>query len=855
MAQRTLPTGTVTFLFTDIEGSTRLARAAAGRWSGIVEDHNRILRGAVEMARGAVVRTEGDAVFAAFPDAVDAVHAAVAAQRTLAAHPWPPDSAVRVRMGLHTGRGVLGGDDYVGVDVHEAARVAGAGHGGQVVLTAATRALVEHELPEGVRVRELGEHLLENLDHPTRLHDLEIDGLPSFFPPLREADAPGNLAEDRTSFIGRAEEVARILGLLERERLVTLTGPGGTGKTRLALRAGRAARGFTRGAWFVDLSPIREPDLVLSAIADALGVHPEGSVPVIEAAARRLADGRTLLLLDNLEQVPDAPDRVAELLDRVSGVSILATSRAPLRLSRERELPVGPLSLEGDEESDAARLFVERAASVGRELDGDEAVRELCRRLDGLPLAIELAATRTKLLTPGAILERLGERLDLLSARARDVPERQRTLRAAIAWSEELLGDAQRRLFAALSVFSGGCTIAAAESVCGPAVPGLDIEDGLEALLDHSLIRRRGDRLDMLETIRDYGRERLAETELLDQVAERHAAFFTSVAEEAEPHLTKRDREALAARIQAEEANLRAVLRYVVAVDRGALGCRLVGSLWRYWQMVGRGREGAGWARQVLALPSAAEPSRERVRALLAQGNLAYWLGDQATMLDSYTAALDLARDLSEPALEAEALADLGFASIWREEPDEAIASFAASARLRSDAGDRVGVAWTRVGMAIAHGLRKDHDAMLPLLEEAEATFEEADDLFGLENVLGMLATIEFERGEIDRAEERIRRLLLATQVDVSTAAGLSAMANIALARSDPERAMRLWGAVEGIADAAGGGRIPSVLVPLGDTRADAAAKLDPETASALAAEGRAMDPADAIAYALGDDG
>src|SRR6266540_1118108 len=525
-----LPTGTVTFLFTDIEGSTRLLQELGDRYTAILGEHAAIVRRAAAEGGGVQVSTEGDSFFLAFRSPVGAVRAAVAAQRGLATHDWSAGPPVRVRMGLHTGEAVPGGDNYVGIDVNRAARIADAAHGGQVILSEATRGLVERSLPDGASLRDLGEHRLKDIAHPEHLHDLVIESLPSEFPPPRTLDArPNNLPLQLTSFVGREEQIAEIRQLLGRTRLLTLTGAGGTGKTRLALQVAAAIlTEYRDGSFFVDLSSVTDPALVLSVTALALGVPEMAGRPILEAVRDHLHDKELLLVVDNFEQVAEAGPAIQELLTASPKLKVLVTSRVVLSLRGEQEYVVPPLEPPDPERLpdvltlgrfEAVRLFTERALAVRPRFrlteENAPAVAEITARLDGLPLAIELAATRTKVLTPQQILPRLQKRLSILTSGARTVPERQRTLRGAIAWSHDLLDDAERRLFARLSVFSGGWTLESSEAVCDPEGLGLDALEGLTSLVDKSLVRRtepaEGDpRFSMLETIREFALEQLA---------------------------------------------------------------------------------------------------------------------------------------------------------------------------------------------------------------------------------------------------------------------------------------------------------------------------------------------------------
>ena len=478
MGARPLPSGTVTFLFTDVEGSTRLLQEHGPAYADLLAEHRRAIREALARHDGVEVDTQGDAFFVAFPRAGEAVAAAAEAQRALAAGP------IRVRMGVHTGEPLLTDEGYVGMDVHRAARIAACAHGGQIVLSETTRRLLDAEPP----LRDLGEHRLKDLIGAERLFQLgEGD-----FPPLRTLDAT-NLPVVSLPLVGRERELEELVAMLSNgTRLLTLTGPGGTGKTRLALQVAAELVGRLHdGVFWVPLGALTDPGLLPSEVAQTIGAPDD--------LTGFLRGRELLLLLDNFEHLLDAAPVVSAILGACAGVRVLSTSRAPLRVAGEHEYRVDPLP-----DKQAAALFTERARAVGREVAPDATVEEICRRLDGLPLAVELAAARTKLLAPERLLERLDSALALLTGGARDAPERQRTLRATIEWSYDLLDPGPRELFSRLSVFSGSFSLEAAEEVCGAEL------DDLGALVDYSLLKPIGeDRFFMLETIGEYGRERL----------------------------------------------------------------------------------------------------------------------------------------------------------------------------------------------------------------------------------------------------------------------------------------------------------------------------------------------------------
>src|SRR5262245_15747314 len=543
---RELPTGTVTFLFSDIEGSTNLLHELGADYASALAEHREVMRASFSAHAGVEVDTQGDAFFAAFARASDAVAAAAEVQSSVAPGP------IRVRIGLHTGEPQITDEGYVGLDVHRGARVCAAGHGGQVLLSQTTRDLVD------VETTDLGEHRLKDLLEPQRLFQLGTEE----FPPLNTLDWT-NLPVQATPLVGREQELTEAGALLREKRLVTVVGPPGAGKTRLALQLAAEAADEFENVWWVGLQEIRDAELVEPTIAQTVGAKAD--------LAGYLRDRNALLLLDNVEQLLGYAPRLAELLAGSSSLKVLTTSREPLHLTLEQQYPVPPLP-----DEDAASLFAERARAVRPDFEANGAVAEICRRLDGLPLAIELAAALVKLLPPDALLERLEQRLALLTAGARDLPERQKTLRATIEWSFELLDPREQELMAWLSVFVGGWSLDAEEAVCNAKL------ETLASLVDKSLVRERDGRFSMLETIREYALERLAEDDPQAVAAGRHSAYFLSAAEERAPRkeLVDLSRD-VAAWFAAEQDNLRAAfdwfhdqpdrepeLRLAVACDR-----------------------------------------------------------------------------------------------------------------------------------------------------------------------------------------------------------------------------------------------------------------------------------------------
>jgi predicted ATPase/class 3 adenylate cyclase len=598
---------TLTFLFTDIEGSTRRWERFPHAMKHALERHDAILQAAVTASNGRVVKATGDGLMAVFTSAADGVRACLTAQRGLTDEPWQETGALRVRMGLHAGEAQIRADDYFGPAVIRTARIMAVGHGGQVLLSAAAAALVMDQLPDGISVLDLGAHRLKYLGRPEHLFQLVHPALGHDFPPLATLDRrPNNLPTQTSTFVGRDAELKEIRKRLEAEsvRLLTLTGPGGTGKTRLALRvAAEEIDRFDDGVFLVDLSPVRDTDSMLASIARAIGLSEAGDASLLAELERQLHYQRVLLVLDNFEQVMVAAPTAAELLADCPGLKLLVTSREALHVRGEQLFSVPPLSLPGAApghlaaaelaRSEAVQLFVERAQAVRSDFQLTDAnaaaVAGICLRLDGLPLAIELATARINLVSPEALRDRLGSRLRLLRGGARDLPARQQTLRATIEWSYQLLEPGEQRLVELLSVFSSA-GLEAVESVAGAidrlTETGADILDGVASLLDKSLIRQ-GDpgegepRLLMLETIREYAAERLDELPELGAAARRaHADYFADFAQHQWAHLTGQGREPALAAMAADIDNLRLAWRYWVAEGELDQLNKLVDSLW-----------------------------------------------------------------------------------------------------------------------------------------------------------------------------------------------------------------------------------------------------------------------------------
>jgi predicted ATPase/class 3 adenylate cyclase len=877
--------GTLTFLFTDIEGSTRLLQELGDRYADVLLEQRRLLRAAFTEAGGREVDTAGDSFFVAFDRARDAVAAAVIAQRSLAQHPWPGGRTVRVRMGLHTGEPSVSAGTYVGLDVHRVARICAAGHGGQILLSQATCALVQHSLPEGVSLSDLGRHQLKDLPEPEHLYQVIIPSLISDFPLLRTVSRrTRTLPAPPNELIGREEEVEALKLLLLREavRVITLTGPGGTGKSRLALElAAGLATDFADGVYFVGLGALSDPGLLASSIAMALGLRENPARPVVESLMDSLQGKHMLLVLDNFEQILAAAPVLAALLTVCASLKVLVTSRAVLHLSGEQEYPVPPLKLpeagrylapEALERYPAIALFVQRARAVkpSFQLTGDNAVAvaRICAHLDGLPLAIELAAARSKLLSPQAMLERLGSRLDFLKGGARDAPARHQTLRQAIAWSHELLTEEEKGFFRRLSVFTGGCSLEATERVCGVA-GSLDADalDAVAALADKSLLRQDAGpgeepRFVMLETIREYGLERLRSSGDWEATRRAHATFFLELAEQAEVELTGPRQHLWLDRLEADHNNLRAVLSWAEEQGEIELGLRLGAALWRFWVTRGHMLEGRQWLQRLLALPGGAARTSARARVLHGLGTIIYeisdfaqarpfleeslsvWreVGDRRGMAAALSSlgwlafevgdfgaartlsqeALLLNRELGEKRGVAVALFNLGQLALQQSDYPAALSLLQESLALRREIGDRRGCAYVQVSLGWMEQQRGNHGQAAAILGEALAVFRELIDKQLIGWALAHQGVVAYELGEYDHAQVLLEdSLALGREVGnkVIIAFALNYLADVL--RSQGKVALALPLLDEGISllrEIGGGYGLPPALRSRGDT-------------------------------------
>ncbi|HSL09957.1 MAG TPA: adenylate/guanylate cyclase domain-containing protein [Actinomycetota bacterium] len=815
------PTGTVTFLFTDIEGSTRLLHRLGDGYHALLDDHHRLIRASVR--DGFVAGTEGDAFFVVFRSPVDAVHAAIAAQRAIGAHPWPDGVDLRVRMGVHTGNAAIAGGDYVGIDVNRTARIAAAAHGGQILVSATTRDLVLGGVASDVGFRDVGEHRLKDLPEPVHLFQIECPDLPAAFPPPRSAGARRDLLPTMlTSFIGREDIVDELVRSARAHRLVTLTGPGGTGKTRLALEVAERLRSEIRdGAAFVPLATIVEAELVPEVIGRTLGFVQEQGRPFVDTLLERLADARLVLVLDNFEHVIDAAPVVSALLAAASDLRIIVTTRESLRVDGEHEYPVPPMAVPGDalasEPSgllsyESVALFVDRATAVDPRfvLDGSNAaaVARICTQLDGLPLAIELAAARVRLFTPGQIVDRLDRALSVLRGGGRDRPARQQTLEGAIAWSYDLLDEAERRVFRRMAVFRGGGTFEAAERVCRTDADS-DVTGLLGSLVDKSLLRlSRSDdepRFAFLYVIRGFARDRLNASDDAEDAYRLHAETYLDLVVDVAPKLFGSEQPMWLDRLEREHDNIRAALDWATASGATVVGLRLIAASWRFWQMRGHLAEARDRADSVLAMPDADAHPVELADACEAAGGIAYWMGDWAAGRDRYDRSLELRRSLGDRLGIAEAAYNRACISIYGPPP---FRSVDVAARLLDEAlavyrseDDRLGLAkvlWASGGNLIDS---RTADSIAPFRESLQL-YRDLGDRFGEAWALHMLGLAEAITGAVDDGERHMRASL-DIFLDADDRSAMSILLNdfavLAVQRGRYERALRLHGAAEAI--------------------------------------------------------
>jgi predicted ATPase/class 3 adenylate cyclase len=872
-----LPGGTLTFLFTDIEGSTRLWEREPLAMRATVARHDALLVRTVEKYAGRVVKTTGDGMLAVFESAHEAAQAAVAIQRTLRDEPWAASiGQLRVRAALHTGTAELREGDYFGTAVNRTARLLSAGHGGQTLLSQSTQELLQDHLPTETQLLYLGEYRLRDLTRPERIYQLNASDLPADFPPLRTRSLrPSNLPAELSSFIGRERELSELEHLLGSARLVTLTGPGGAGKTRLSQRVAASIAGiYADGVYFVALAATSDPALVPNTVAKALGVVEQPGRPLVESLERYVAEKRMLLVLDSYEHVLAAASLAAELLAAGPQLSVLATSREALRLNGEHEFPVPPLSAPDPSGAgsvddlaayESVALFVERTAAASPKFrltaDNAQAVAGICARLDGLPLAIELAAARIKLFTPQQILERLESRLGLLTRGSRDLPARQRTLRDTIDWSYNLLDDDERRLFTRLGVFSGGRSLDAVEAVCAPGL-ATEALDGLESLLNKSLLNQEegpaGEpRFTMLETIHEYAQERLSQGGEEQQIRKRHLDYFLSLAEEMEPGYWREGQLLLLARTESEIENLRSAFNWALEDDNLEAAARLVSSITYYFAYGDRLIEGYLWVSRVLGHKEAIA-DQYRLRLLVAAAWLSWADDDLSQSIRLAEENLLLARKMNDKRSEAWALLQLAISLIDQPEAlNEAARRAETGLAIYRELRDEPGIAQAlniRGELARAAG---DYDRAQEVYEECMAVSRKIGDVIRQSLMLENMTFLANHQGDYVRGRElalNVIRQWANIGRRQAVCIGLAGLAGSLGKLGEPEKAAQLLGASTARLAEIGIDFQPGDQHEVASYTAEVRAQLDKATFEAAWAEGQAMKLDSAIAYALEDD-
>ena len=871
-----LPTGTVTFLFTDIEGSTTLLQRLGDRqYAEILEEHRRLLRAAFEEKRGQEVDTQGDAFLVAFSRARDAVGAAVSAQRALAHHAWPEGASLRVRMGMHTGEPVSGAGGYVGLDVHRAARICSAGHGGQILLSNAVEVLTAPDLPSGTTLRDLGTHRLKDLQQPEHLFQVVHPDLPTDFPPLKSSDVlRNNLPRQLTSFVGRENEIAEVKQLLSTAYLVTLIGTGGVGKTRLAIQvAADPLEAYADGVWLVELAALSDPALVPHTVASALRVPEQPGRQPTETLAGYLHSKHLLLLLDNCEHVLRAClELVDALLRACPNLRVLATSREPLEVEGEvtyrvpsLQLPdvhrLPPLAKLADYE--AVRLFAERAAlSQPRfALTGNNApaVAQICYRLDGIPLAIEFAAARVNVLSLDQIAAGLDDRFRLLTAGSRKTLPQHQTLRGAMDWSYVLLSAQERAMLRWLSVFAGGWSLEAAEAICsGAGVEATDVLDLLTRLVDKSLVvaeTQQGGaaRYRLLETVRQYGRDRLAESRESVEVQRRHRDWYLALAERAEPEL-RRAEVAWLERLETENDNLRAALEWSQSEEGGAdAELRIGGALQWFWGLREHWSEGRGWLEAALARSADAHPSA-LAKALRGAAYLAWHQGDyeRATVLAEK--GLALCRKLGDKEGSALLLRWLGLAAAGQGDLERSNALLEASLALDRELGDNALISTELINLAGNARVQGDYERAAAFGAEALALSREVGEKWVRAIAIAAQGWLSTNQGDYEQAEALFRESLTLSKDMLQRFVlmnCLNGLRTVAYFQGAYERAARLYGASDAVRESLGH-QLSAQARALNDRRmASMRATMGDAAFEAAWAEGRAMTLEQAIEYAL----
>jgi predicted ATPase/class 3 adenylate cyclase len=865
--QGSLPAGTLTFMFGDLAASTTLVERLGDEYAEVLSGYHQIVAEATERNGGTVVDLEGERLFSVFLDAFHAVKATVEIQKGLADHEWPQSVEVKARLGLHTGTARIGSGGYVGLDVHRASRVASSAHGGQVMVSAPVRELVETQIEDlGWEIRDLGSYALKGLSRAEKLFQVVAPGLRADFPsPRARSLTRVRLPATQNTLVGRDKELAELVDMLERPqvRLATIVGPGGIGKTRLAVSvAETSSTSFPDGVYFVNLAPVTEPAQVLLAIGNAAGIPIEGDA--IDALSSEFQDQQVLLVIDNFEQVVEGGPAVAELLGRSPGLKVLATSRVPLRIMSEYEYALEPLGLPptGSEQvesvsaSDAVRLFMDRALAVipGFSIDEENAspVAAIVRKVDGLPLAIELAAARLRMLSPKALSERLARSLDALGTGAADMPSRQRTLDAAIDWSYQLLNREEQTLFSRLCVFQGGFTVESAQEV---AVEEGDAVDQLMVLVENSLVlpAQGGEgRLRMLAPIREFGLRRLHEADEYDWMKDRHADYYVSVAEGSLEDLRGTKQAQIVERLTADWNNIDVAAEWLINRRDDASLVRLTYGIWVYLWVGNHLKEGARY----LAAVGSPEDLDETLagRYWFLRGGIQYEMGQYEASKQSIDRAMEILEINGD--IDSHNWTDFVSAlllPVFGDDPTEVRERLEVALGRFRGFGDRWGEGYALIGLGILAGSNGD-------IEAAEKYQLETRDLgFELGNaaLIGLAeAQIGFtyvSSGRLPEARETLRRSFDVFR-DMNYREGLcyalEAAASLSFTEGQAELGMIALGAAEEVRERIGLHPWPLIMW-LFDTLSMMADSLEDSALKAARHNGRQMNPFDAAALVL----
>jgi predicted ATPase/class 3 adenylate cyclase len=908
-----LPAGTVTMVFTDIEGSTALLQSLGERYAEVLADHNRLIREAFAQHDAFERGSAGDGLYFVFASAREAVQAAVDAQLALAAHPWPEGAAVRDRMGIHTGEPRNAAEGYVGLDVHRAARICAAGHGGQILVSQTTRDLVIEDLKEPLGMVDLGAHRLRSLDGPAqRIYQVTGPGLVRDFPPPRTGDAPrNNIRLEVTSFVGREREIEQATRMLDQSSLLTLTGPGGVGKTRIGLRLARTLLDrFEDGTWIVECGSLSDPSFLLPAVVSAVGLPDPAGRSLLSTIVDQLKGKRLLLVLDDCDPVLTAAAELAEGVVRsCPSVRIVVTSREALGVPGEAILPIaslatpdnGPTATTDELRSiDACRLFIDRAQSVQPSFEVTDqnarSVAQLCRRLDGIPLAIELAAARVRALPVEQVAARLDDRFRLLTGGSRTSVARHQTLRATIDWSYDLLTEPERAVLRRLSVFAAGASLEAAESVCaGDPVDALDVLDLLGRLVEKSLVftdpTSSEAHFRLLETVREYARGRLVEADEAEPTLRRHRDLFLALVDRASPAFFHGPEPVdWLRRLDDDHEDVRAALEWCLdQPGEGRSGLRIAAGLWRYWEIRGHLTEGRGWLERMLQAVGG-EVSPLRADALTGAANLAFMQGDLRAAAAHQTASLELQRAMGDP--QGVEYAANNLANTWIQLGDNIRARelYEETLSIARELGDVRGEAFVSINLAdlaaregdlataqsleeeIVASIRRlgdrwmeafaldafartahragEHERARTLHVEALAILEELGDRRGVARVLTQLAELALTTGDGQRARGLLRQGLTIRQ-ELGDMPGLaSTMESLAgaVAPDDPEAAARLDGAATSLRESIRAVVPPRIAAAHDQRLADLESRLGSERFESARREGRMMTPNEALA-------